>query len=164
MIPRIPKLFLLVALSVSTIALADEAKKCTVSARECEQTIRQMLSGRRYLGLQVVELKPAGGLIVKGTVPDSPAARADFQAGDRLIAINGHYVTDATVQEFKKLLSEYKETGKLWIIVQRRGALRKIEGRLEPYTKAQIDKIVAQHLLESHPATASASPQPQAQQ
>lgn len=107
-----------------------------------------MLTGRRYLGLQIVELRP--GLVIKSVVANSPAARAGLKANDRLIAVNGRTLAEATAPEFKQLLANAKETGRLWMIVQRRGAYRKIEVRLEPYTKEQISKIVAQHLAQAH--------------
>ena len=135
---------------------ADEAKKCNASARECEQQIRTMLSGRRYLGLSFVELKP--GIVIKSLVPDGPASRADLKEGDRIMAVNGHRMQTATARDFKQALADARETGTLWIIVQRRGALRKVEVRMEPYSKAQIDKIIQAHLAQSHSAIAGAQP------
>jgi len=129
-------------------AQAQEKRKCTTPPAECERIIRQMLSGRRYLGVQLQELNP--GLSVKSVVEDSPADRYDLRAGDRLMAVNGKSTRDATIQDFKQILAQAKETGRLWIIVQRGGILKKIELRMEPYTKAQIDKIVAQHMAEAH--------------
>lgn len=142
--------FAIVAVSIilgTAAAIADEAQKhCNATAHECEQAIRQMMSGRRYLGAQLVELNP--GLAVKSVVEDGPADRADLRPGDRLMAVNGHPTREAAISDFKQILAEAKETGRLWIIVQRRGSLRKIDVRMEPYTKSQIDKIVAQHLAE----------------
>lgn len=149
---------IVVIVSVFVIAAyADDKKKCLAPAAECERAIRQMLTGRRYLGVQVGELNP--GLVIKSVVEDGPAERADLHTGDRLMAVNGRSTRDATINDFKKLLSEAKETGRLRIIVQRHGILKMIDLRMEPYTKAQIDKIVAQHLTEAH--AVAAAPQPQ---
>lgn len=111
-----------------------------------------MLSGRRYLGVQLVELKP--GLVIKSVINSSPASRAGLKENDRLIAVNGRSVTLASAREFKQILAEARVTGLLWLIVQRRGAYKKIEVRLEPYTKEQIDKIINAHLTRNHQATA----------
>jgi len=146
------------ALIVAATLAADEAKKCTASARECEQHIRQMLSGRRYLGVQLVELNP--GLAIKTVVPEAPAERSDLRPGDRLMAVNGRSTLQATIRDFKEILGDAKETGRLNVIVQRRGLLKRIDVRLEPYSKAQIDKIVAQHLAESHSLSATGPQQP----
>jgi predicted metalloprotease with PDZ domain len=141
------------AVVVASTVAAEAAKKCTTSARECEQQIRQMLSGRRYLGAQLEELNP--GLGVKSVVEDGPAEHADLRPGDRLMAVNGRSTMQATIRDFKQILSDAKQTGRLTIIVQRNGLLRRIDVRLEPYSKAQIDKIVAQHLAQSHSMTAT---------
>ncbi len=133
---------------VAASSYAEDKKKCTTPPAECERIIRQMLSGRRYLGVQIVELSP--GIAIKSVVEDGPAERADLRAGDRLMAVNGHPTKDATINDFKEILTEASKTGRLWMIVQRHGILKPVEARMEPYTKTQIDKIVAQHLAEAH--------------
>jgi len=130
---------------------------CTSSARECEQAIRQLSSGRRYLGAAIQELNP--GIIIKAVNDEGPAARADLRAGDRLMAINGHSTVEADIKDFKQILYTAKTTGVLWIIVQRQGVLKKVDVRLEPYSKAQIDKMVAQHLAQSHSLATTTPPQ-----
>ncbi len=114
-----------------------------------------MLSGRRYLGAQVLDQKP--GLIIKSISNDGPAARVDLKPGDRIIAVNGRQMTQAGIREFKQALAEVKDTGTIFMIIQRRGAYRKVEFRLEPYPKTQIDKIIAAHLAQSHPGSVAAS-------
>ncbi len=148
------------ALLLATTAHADETqtKKCSAPAAECERAIRQMLSGRLYLGAQVEELNP--GVRVKSIAPDSPAQRWGLGEGDRLMSINGHPLVRGDIKEFKRILSEIKEPGtRVSIIVVRGGILKKIDVRLEPYSKAQIDKIVEQHLAEAH-TVAATQPQP----
>jgi predicted metalloprotease with PDZ domain len=151
--------FLVAGLAAGVLLHAEEPKHCSASAKECEQQIRQMLTGRRYLGISIVDLKP--GIVIKSVVPDSPAERANFKAGDRLVGVNGQNLKSATVEDFKRILAGVRDVGTLWVIVQRRGALQRIEVRLEPYTKAQIDKVIAAHLAQSHTAaTASAGSGP----
>src|SRR5438552_17142576 len=104
----------LVSLAVAT-AHAEDKRKCTTPPAECERIIRQMLSGRRYLGVQIVELNP--GLSIKSVVEDSPAERAALRAGDRLMAVNGKPTKDSTIGDFKQILSEASKTGRRFIIV-----------------------------------------------
>jgi len=148
---RLLTIFLATVFSVAALQ-ADEGKRCNASARECEQQILVMLSCRRYLGLSFVELKP--GIVIKSLVPEGPASRADLKEGDRIMAVNGRNMQSATARDFKQALADARETGTLWLIVQRRGALRKVEVRMEPYSKSQIDKIIAAHLAQSHSAIA----------
>lgn len=152
---------LIAALLFVPAAFADDGKMCSASARECEEAIRQLSSGRRYLGARIQELNP--GIVIKAVNDDGPAARSDLQPGDRLMAINGHSTREASIKDFKQILYDAKATGVLWIIIQRHGILKKVDVRLEPYTKAQIDKMVAQHLAQSHAiattTTTSTAPQ-----
>ena len=115
-----------------------------------------MLAGRLYLGVELAELAP--GIVVKTVVPDSPAEHADLKSGDKLVAVNGHRTTEASIKDFKLILDEVGRTHRhLWMLVQRRGAFKKIDVMMEPYSKAQIERIVTQHLSEAH-SVASAPP------
>ena len=154
--PRIARSTLTVLLLATATLYAQEPQRCNSSAHECEQEIRRMLSGRRYLGAQIIELHP--GVIIKAILPDGPAARADLKEGDRIIAVNGHPMSSVGAREFKQALADVKDTGTLFMIVQRRGAYRKVELRLDPYPKAQIDKIIAAHLAKSHAGVAASQP------
>jgi len=143
---RISKIIIVAALAAASL-LADEPK-CNGVASECDQQIRRMLSGRRYLGATIEDRNP--GLVVKAVIPEGPAARNGLKPGDRLIAINGKSLTQATAKEFKQHLADARETGRLFVIIARRSVYQKIDIRLEPYTKEQIAKIVAAHLAQSH--------------
>lgn len=152
--------FLIAALLLVPAAYAADARKmCTASAHDCEQAIRQLSSGRRYLGAEITELNP--GIIIKTILDDGPAWRADLKPGDRVMAVNGHSTVEADIKDFKQILYSAKQTGVLWIIVKRSGVLRKVDVRLEPYSKVQIDKMVAQHLAQAHALVTPPSTAPQ---
>jgi len=121
---------LLAALVFIPAAHADDRRMCTSPASECEKAIRQLSSGRRYLGAEVKELEP--GIIIKAVIDDGPAARADLRPGDRLMSVNGHSTLEANIKDFKQILYSAKATGVLWVIVLRQGAFKKIDVRLEP--------------------------------
>ena len=152
MISRFLKIFAVATAFFAVLAVFAQEPKCHTPARECERQIRQMLAGRRYLGLDIVELKP--GLVIKAVRPESPASRSDFEPGDRLIAVNGKSLEKGTAKTFKEALAEARQTGRLWIIVQRRGAYKKVEARLEAYPQEYIDKVISGHLQQAHTATA----------
>src|ERR1051325_883622 len=144
---------LLVALVASASVYADDPK-CGATAKECDQRIRQMLAGRRFLGVTIEEQR--AGLVIKAITANSPAERVGLKIGDRLIAVNGRSMITATPADFKRIVAGAREDGKLWMIIWRRGSYRRIDTRLEPYSKEQIDKIIAAHLAESHTTTAGA--------
>ena len=139
---------------LAAASLYADDPKCNVAARECDQQIRMMLSGRRYHGAIVEERKP--GLVVKSVTQGSPAWKAGLRVGDRLIAINGKSLTQATTREFKPVVADARVNGTLGVIIWRSGAYSKVDIRLEPYTKEQMDKIIAGHLATSHASTSTA--------
>ena len=135
----------------AALVIADE-QKCNGSARECEQQIRQFLSGRRFLGATIRDKNP--GLVVEAVTPGGPTARAGLEVGDRLITCNTKTLTTATLRDFKQLLADARESGRVRMIVSRRARYEIIDARLEPYTTEQIEKIIAAHLSQSHPSSA----------
>lgn len=139
--------------AATTVALAGD-QKCSGTARECDQQIRQFLSGRRFLGVTIDDRNP--GLVIKAVAPNGPAERAGLLPGDRLIACNLKPLTQATTRDFKQILADARETGELRFIVWRRGVYKRIRAKLEPYSKEQLDKIIAAHLSQSHPTAAGA--------
>ncbi|HEX2120541.1 MAG TPA: PDZ domain-containing protein [Thermoanaerobaculia bacterium] len=146
---------IVVALLVAASTALAEEPKCTASPRECDLEIRQMLKGgRRYFGAMVEETHP--GLVVKAVNANSPAEAAGLKKGDRLITMNDRSLTQASFKEYKQLLHDASKSGKVFMIVWRRGAYKKLETRLEPYTKEQIEKIIAAHIARSHPVTSGA--------
>ena len=149
---RISRIIFVASLAAATL-LAQEPK-CNGTARECDQQIRHMLSGRRYLGATIDDHNP--GLVVKSVRENSPAAKRGLKPGDRLIALNGRSLTQATAKDFKQAIANARNTGQLFMIVSRRNVYIALEMRLEPYTKEQISKIVAAHLAQSHTAASGA--------
>lgn len=141
-------LFAVLFLAIVSQMDAGQEGKCTMNRNECESRIREILSGRKYLGVQIEERK--GSLFIKSVVPDSPASRAGFQSGDRLLRLNGYDLADSTVQKFKEVLGSTREHGRLSIIVARDGRLQRVDAKLMEMSRAQIDKIVAAHLKEAH--------------
>lgn len=151
MVHRFSRLAVAGLIAAAVTVYADDPK-CNVAARECDQQIRKMLGGRRYHGAIMEERKP--GLFVKAVTENSPAWRAGLRVGDRLIAVNGKSVTNATNREFKQIIAGARESGRVMMIVWRRGAYSRITFRLEPYTKEQMDKIIAGHLTSHSTSTA----------
>ena len=143
-----------IAAGMAVSAVAGDEQRCSGSARECDQQIRQFLSGRRFLGATIQERNP--GLLVESVTPNGPAQRYGLEKGDRLIACNSRSLTQATTRDFKQILADARASGLLRMIVWRRGSYKKIDVRLEPYTKEQIDKIISAHLAQSHPSSAGA--------
>jgi hypothetical protein len=64
-------------------------------------------------------------------------------------------VTQATTRDFKQIVADARVTGTVDMIIWRSGAYSRVVLRLEPYTKEQMDKIIAGHLA-AHNTTSTA--------
>src|SRR5436853_561702 len=117
------RLVFMSALLLATVARADDLKKCNAPAAECERAIRTMAAGHRYLGALVEELNP--GLRITAIAPESPAQRDGLGEGDRIMVVNGHPLLRGDSKEFKRILSEAKDTGRVSMIVMRGGILKR---------------------------------------
>jgi C-terminal processing protease CtpA/Prc len=138
---------LLLSSAISQVGVAGE--KCPLPARECEAQIRQMLGGRRYLG--VTFEKTRYGIIIRSVIEGSPAEEAGFLPDDLIISVNGRMVTRAEIKELKELFRQKAgRDGRLTFVVTRYGHIRRVHARLERMPAELIDKIVEAHLREGH--------------
>lgn len=147
---------LITLLLIGTLApTAHAGGKCSASARECALQIREMLEGRRYLGVVFEENRH--GIIIRKVVEDSPADHGGFLKDDLIVAINGRSMSRADAKRFKKVLQEAREKqdGLLSVVVSRYGQVRRIRARLGEMPEAQIDEVVARHLREAHGESAN---------
>ena len=72
------------------------------------------------------------------------------------VTTNPSLIAKESGVDFKQHIADARATGRLWMIISRRGAYSKVETRLEPYTKEQIERIVTAHLSQTHTSTAGA--------
>jgi predicted metalloprotease with PDZ domain len=138
---------------VTPVLSAAPKQKCPLSAQECEKQIREMLSGKRYLGVKLEETRH--GLVITRVVPDSPAEFYGLHEGDRILSVNGIDCTGAKINAFKQVLSRIGEERKMIFTIDRAGFFESIAVQMEVMSEKQIDQIVATHLREAHQVTQS---------
>ncbi|HEU5162674.1 MAG TPA: PDZ domain-containing protein [Thermoanaerobaculia bacterium] len=138
---------LLLSSAISPAVLAGEP--CPLPARECEAQIRQMLGGRRYLGVRFE--KTRYGIMIRSVVEGSPAEAAGFLRDDLIVSVNGRNVTRIEIKELKELFRQKAgRDGTLTFVVTRYGQIRRLHAKLGAMPKAAIDKIVEAHLRDAH--------------
>jgi len=149
-----------VLLPAALTALAgDELPRCHATKAECEARIREMMSGKKYLG--VIFYDTEKGILIKAVVSDSPAEEAGLRQGDLIVRVNGQNCADGNVKLFKKLVDKAREQGTLAIRVKRNGSYVDTEAKLTQITETQIERIIAAHLKAAHPdAPPGSAPRP----
>ncbi len=127
----------------------EELPRCPSTSRECEQKIREMMTGKKYLG--VIFYDTEKGILIKAVVADSPAEAAGLRPGDLVVKVNGQNCADGNVKLFKKLVDKAREKGVLAIRVKRNGSYVDTQARLTQITEQQIERVVAAHMKAAHP-------------
>jgi predicted metalloprotease with PDZ domain len=145
---RVP-IFAAFLLAALTAVAGDELPRCHATRAECEAKIREMMTGKKYLG--VIFYDTEKGILIKAVVPDSPAETAGLRQGDLIVKVNGQNCADGNVKLFKKLVDKAREKGLLAIRVKRNGSYVDTVARLTQITETQIERIVAAHLKAAHP-------------
>jgi serine protease Do len=82
-----------------------------------------------FLGVQV-EAKgdPPTGAVIKEIVPDSPAAKADLKAEDRIVSVSGIEVQDAA--HLSSVIGRFLAGDKVTVVIKRGGEKKTIEVEL----------------------------------
>jgi hypothetical protein len=103
--------------------------------------------GGGYLGMTVESIPGGGfGLVVAEVKPDSPAWKAGFRAGDRLIGVEGNAVS--TVDAFAEQLSLYSPGTPVRFLVERLGKSSSV-------TAVLMDRNLANRIHGNVPGTQS---------
>lgn len=129
---------------------ASDEKRCSAKASSCERSIRDMMLGRKYLGVRFSDSR--SGLVVKAIIDGSPAAKSGLRVGDRILTVNGVDCSKADMRRFKTVLKNAKEDSEITMAVFRLGSLKWVTIELQQMSKEQIDRVVASHMRDAHEA------------
>lgn len=135
-------------LLLGLVATAGEPDRCQSPPDECERQIRAMLTGKKFLGITMAD--SGSGPVIRSVVPNSPAERAGFQAGDRIIGVNAHDCSHASPQDVKRMLTPLPQNARVMFMVIRLAQLKRISVRFGTLPKEQIDQVVEAHLRNGH--------------
>jgi hypothetical protein len=103
-------------------------------------------AGGGYLGLEVEAIPGSGfGLTVVDVTPDSPAWKAGFRSGDRIVGVNGQAVS--SVDAFASQLGKFSAGSPVKFLVDRRGKNANLVAVLQ-------DRAVAGQIQGNRPGTA----------
>jgi carboxyl-terminal processing protease len=109
----------------------------------------QQLSGKfTGVGIYLRQDPTSKQLIITGTIPGSPAAKANFKRGDVIIAVNGSDVKGKDVDSVSSLI-QGKEGTSVSITVQRSGSQQPITISVSRAV-IQVPNVIMHYIAESH--------------
>ena len=96
------------------------------------------------------------GVLIKGVVPDSPAAKTGLQLGDVLLSINGAAVR--TVQDFRMVKNTFPLYTPLNLAIKRNGALMDREMMLTGIVRMEVKELKTEFTIPGVPPPPGTAP------
>jgi S1-C subfamily serine protease len=120
---------------------------CDMSAEKCKKWMAEAKS-RPWLGIETHLDKETGAWTVVRVVPDSPAERAGFRAGDQLVALNGVAFGDANKEQLASIKKSLKFGDAVSYTVRRDGSEQKLAATLAKMPESVYLAMVEHHAKE----------------
>jgi predicted metalloprotease with PDZ domain len=131
----------------ATSAHADH--HCNMSAEACAQEMQKTLSTRGWLGLSMDPGDESSMAITK-VYPGSPAEKAGFQVGDKLVSINGVAVNDENEEKIHGMLKKAKIGDQVTYVVSRDSQNTTLKATLAQMPQDAIAEAIEQHMKTDH--------------
>lgn len=136
------------ALGVSGLALAG-GHDCKMKAEECASMMKKDMSTRGWLGIGM-ETGQDEKMAINKVYPGSPAEKAGFQVGDKLVSINGVECNEKNEEKIHGLLKDAKIGDKVTYVVSRGSENLTLEATLAKITDEALAERIDQHMKEDH--------------
>ncbi len=137
-----------VSLCVSGLALAG-GHDCKMKPEECSDMMKKTMSTRGWLGIGMDSGEDAKITITK-IFPGSPAEKAGFQVGDKIVSINGVECSEKNEEKIHGLMKDAKIGDKVTYVVSRGSDNLTLEATLAKITDEALAERIDQHMKEDH--------------
>ena len=146
---------LIVALVLSLVlagnALAgDRHADCTEDTQVCLNRLAAKIKAKAWLGVDLEKHEGGVGYTVTAVTADSPAEAAGFQAGDRLVALNGIVLSAENKEALKKAKKSMAPGHTASYTVKRQGAKQQIAVTLGHVPSLVMAEWIGKHMIEHH--------------
>ncbi|MEJ2189329.1 MAG: PDZ domain-containing protein [Acidobacteriota bacterium] len=144
------------ALAVATVVFAGDKGDCSSSGEDCLKKMQYKLQHQAWLGIEF-DTTENGYWKINEVVPGSPAAKAGFEKGDVLLAINGVKLSTENKKAVKEAFSKLEPGSEATYVVKRESGKVKLEATLGHVPENLQAKWIQEHMSKYHPETKVAS-------
>lgn len=141
-----------VLISLSAPALAGE--KCTASTQECLDYMVQHYGNRGWLGIEG-DYNEAGALVLARVIPDSPAEKGGFLAGDALVAVDGIAYGSENEAALKAVKTRMVPGAEFTFTIRRAGETVALKAVLAKMPEDVLARMIGMHMMEHASAEAT---------
>lgn len=131
-------------------AIAGDHGDCEASAQECLNARAAKYAEHGWLGVELDKDGESGTYTVAAVMADSPAERAGFRAGDRLVAMQGIALTADNKKQLKAAKKGLAVGKQVTYTVKRGGEKQRLTATLGEVPREVLARWVGEHMLEHH--------------
>jgi hypothetical protein len=147
---------MLAMLIVAMPAMAGDKGTCDGNGEDCMKVMQKKLAHKAWLGIEY-ETDTSGHWVVESVVPNSPAQKAGFEAGDVMLAVNGVKYSKENKSELKAAYSKLEPGSSATYYVKRGEGKVKLQATLGSVPKDLQAKWINEHMEKYHPDMKMAS-------
>ena len=123
--------------------------ECGMKAEACADTMKKDAETHGWLGISM-EMNPEGQMSVTKIWPDSPAEKAGFQLGDRVVSMNGVEVSEKNGEKVFGMMQGARIGDKVAFAVARGSDKVNLDAVLVKIPEEVLEENIDQHLKEHH--------------
>lgn len=143
---------IVMTVAAGLVALAviarGEGTSCGASTQQCLDIMTASCASRGWLGVEL-SAQPDGSSRVRRVVEKSPAEAAGLQAGDRIVAIDGIRLGDASNEgALVRVQAGMKPGTSVTYSIERGGETRSVQVRLAAMPDSVRHQLIGEHMVE----------------
>ena len=130
---------------------ADEAKSggCNMKAEDCAKEMKKDAATRGWLGIGL-DMSDDEHMAINKVWPDSPAEKAGFQVGDKIVSLNGVECSEDNMEKVHGMLKDAKIGDKVTYVVARGSQNMTLEATLAKIPDAVLAERIDEHMKMDH--------------
>ena len=122
--------------------------KCTATTQECLDAMVAHYRQQGWIGINLEWVESGTQMEITSVVPDGPAEKAGFQAGDRITAMNGVEFKEENKEKLGKVHEKRKPGARFTFTLLRDGKQMKIAVTLGHFPDDIIATAIGPHMLD----------------
>ena len=137
-----------VALVWSGVALAG-GHGCSMKAEDCAKEMKKDAKTQGWLGIGL-DMSAEEHMAINKVWPGSPAEKAGFQVGDKIVSINGVECNEQNEEKIHGMMKDAKIGDKVTYVVTRGTETASLEATLAKIPAEVLAEKIDQHMKEDH--------------
>jgi C-terminal processing protease CtpA/Prc len=128
---------------------ATDGHECGMKAEQCAEHMKQVAQTHGWLGVSL-DMDPEGQMSISKIWPGSPAEKAGFRLGDRVVSMNGVEVSEKNGEKLFSLMRDAKIGDRMSFAVARGSETLTLSPTLGKMPDDVVAESIEKHIQEHH--------------